>query len=121
MKTQSQSSTKPMQMDIKIYPHSGDGPITAFASVTLGGCFAIRGVKVMKGKNGVFVSMPSRQVKGAYQDICYPCTKAFKREFDRKILDAYQQVITQGSQEHQQTEENPQPEELVEDGPSMSM
>lgn len=121
MKTQSQSSTKPMQMDIKIHPYSGGGPITAFASVTLGGCFAIRGVKVMEGKNGVFVSMPSRQVKEGYQDICYPCTKAFKREFDKKILDAYQQVITQGSQEHQQTEENQQPEEPAEDGPSMSM
>lgn len=56
----------PMQINVKIYRPSVKGPILADASVNLNGCFAIRGVQVKEGRNGPFVSMPSRQVKGEY-------------------------------------------------------
>lgn len=62
----------PMQINVKIYRPSVKGPILADASVNLNGCFAIRGVQVKEGRNGPFVSMPSRQVKGEYRDICRP-------------------------------------------------
>ena len=62
----------PMQINVKIYRPSVKGPILADASVNLNGCFAIRGVQVKEGRNGPFVSMPSRQVKGEYRDICFP-------------------------------------------------
>ena len=114
MGTRRNAAEASTHMDVKIHPYNGDGPIVAFASVTLEGCFAVRGVKVMEGKNGLFISMPRRQVKGDYQDICFPCTKAFKKEFDQKILDAYQQTLTWGGQE--QGLERPK-----EDGPSMDM
>lgn len=57
----------PMQINVKIYRPSVKGPILADASVNLNGCFAIRGVQVKEGRNGPFVSMPSRQVKGEYR------------------------------------------------------
>ena len=69
----------PMQINVKIYRPSVKGPILADASVNLNGCFAIRGVQVKEGRNGPFVSMPSRQVKGEYRDICFPCTPEFKQ------------------------------------------
>ena len=53
----------PMQINVKIYRPSVKGPILADASVNLNGCFAIRGVQVKEGRNGPFVSMPSRQVR----------------------------------------------------------
>ena len=56
----------PMQINVKIYRPSVKGPILADASVNLNGCFAVRGVQVKEGKNGPFVSMPSRQVRGGY-------------------------------------------------------
>lgn len=62
----------PMQINVKIYRPSVKGPILADASVNLNGCFAVRGVQVKEGKNGPFVSMPSRQVRGEYRDICFP-------------------------------------------------
>ena len=39
--------------------------------------------------------MPSRQVKGEYRDICFPCTKEFKQAFDQMVLDAYQMELRQ--------------------------
>ena len=83
------------EMDVKIYIPKEEGPLLARASVTMGGCFAIRDINIREGKNGPFVSMPSRKYKDEYHDVCFPCTKDFKQEFDQNILDAYQQKISQ--------------------------
>lgn len=64
----------------------------------------------MESKNGLFVSMPSRKVQGEYRDVCFPCTKEFKQQFDRQVLDAYTQTQTQNMQK---TQEN--------NGPAMTM
>ena len=102
----------PMQIHVKIYRPSAKGPILADASVNLNGCFAVRGVQVREGKNGPFVSMPSRQVRGEYRDICFPCTPEFKQTFDQAVLDAYQMELDQGLSQHHN--EAPEP-----DGPEM--
>lgn len=68
----------PMQINVKIYRPSVKGPILADASVNLNGCFAIRGVQVKEGRNGPFVSMPSRQVKGEY-------TSSARRKSERTL------------------------------------
>ena len=102
----------PMQIHVKIYRPSAKGPILADASVNLNGCFAVRGVQVKEGKNGPFVSMPSRQVRGEYRDICFPCTPEFKQTFDQAVLDAYRMELDQGLGQRQ----NDIPEQ---DGPAM--
>lgn len=59
--------------------------------------------------------MPSRKVKGEYRDICYPCTKDFKQQFDQKVLEAYEQAQVQEAQKA------PNPEGQEENGPTMAM
>ena len=108
----------PMDIDVKIYRPSAQGPVLADASVTIGGCFAIRGVKIREGKNGPFVSMPSRLVNGEYRDVCFPCTKEFKQQFDQTVLSAYQQAMGQSFQQHQ---DQGQSQEQSYTGPSMGM
>ena len=114
-----QDST-PMDVDVNIYRPSAQGPVLADASVTIGGCFAIRGIKIKEGKNGPFVSMPSRMVNGEYKDVCFPCTKEFKQQFDQTVLGAYQQAMDQSFQQHQgQSHEQYQDQTYT--GPSMGM
>ena len=107
----------PMQIHVKIYRPSAKGPILADASVNLNGCFAVRGVQVREGKNGPFVSMPSRQVRGEYRDICFPCTPEFKQAFDRAVLDAYRMELEQGASQRQ----NESPEQAGPEMGGMSM
>ncbi len=90
-----------MRVEAKIHAlHSG--PILADASVSLNGCFAIRGIRVVSGSNGPFVSMPSYKAKDGYRDICFPCTKEFHQQFHQAVLDAYQQALTQLPQRQQE-------------------
>lgn len=102
----------PMQINVKIYRPSVKGPILADASVNLNGCFAVRGVQVKEGRNGPFVSMPSRQVRGEYRDICFPCTPEFKQTFDQAVLDAYRMELNQALSQRQE-------EGLEQNAPSM--
>ena len=112
----------PMSVDVNIYRPSAQGPVLADASVTIGGCFAIRGIKIRQGKNGPFVSMPSRIVNGEYKDVCFPCTKEFKQQFDQTVLGAYQQAMDQSFQQHQgQGQSHEQYQDQTYTGPSMGM
>lgn len=107
----------PMQIHVKIYRPSVRGPILADASVNLNGCFAVRGIQVREGKNGPFVSMPSRQVRGEYRDICFPTTSAFKQTFNQAVLDAYRMELVQALSQRQ--EEQPEQSGPAMDGMSM--
>lgn len=83
-----------MPIDVRIYPVKDHINLLARASVTLGGCFAITGIQIRRGKEDQpFVSMPSRKVGSEYKDICYPCTKEFHAEFNNAILSAFEQTM----------------------------
>ena len=84
-----------MKIDVKIYALHTEGNRLADASVCLDDCFAIRNVRIINGSNGPFVSMPSYKSGSQYRDVCFPCTKEFKQEFDHAVLDAYQQQLSQ--------------------------
>lgn len=85
-------------VEIKItsmYPPGQQGGIRAYASATIEGCFAVRGIKVVDGgRDGLFVSMPSRKTTDGYKEVCFPVTAEFRNELHNAVLDAYQQALT---------------------------
>ncbi len=86
---------QPMEIDVKIHSLSTSGSTLARASVTLGGCFAVRGIKIMNSTKGPFVSMPGYQTQKGFKDICFPCTTDFHQRFQETVLAAYRQELTQ--------------------------
>ena len=74
--SQQDTPVLPMQYDVRIHSIQFDGPCRATASLNINGCFAVRGVKLMEGSNGLFVSMPGQiNSKGEIKDICFPYTR----------------------------------------------
>ena len=68
----------------------GDGNLKAFADVKIAGKLVIKGFSVMQGKRGVFVSMPKKAGKdGRWFDILTPLSDELKREFEDRVLEAY--------------------------------
>ena len=68
-----------------------DAKLKAFASITLDDAFVIRGLKIIEGKAGTFVAMPSRKRKdGEYQDIAHPINNDARDEMERVILAEYE-------------------------------
>ena len=71
-----------------------DAKLKAFASITLDDSFVIRGLKIIEGKTGTFVAMPSRRRKdGEYQDIAHPINNEAREEMERIILAEYRREI----------------------------
>ena len=83
-------------VDVKIYlpkdPDKDHGKLLAFASVKLGGVFAVNGIRIYDTEKGPFVSMPSTKGQdGKYHDICCPTTKEMREALNTAVLGAYQQ------------------------------
>ena len=86
-----------MKVDVKITSlNPGDGATKAFASVNLDDVIAIRNIRVMEGKKGLFASMPSYQgADKKYYDIVFPLNAELREELNNAIVDAYCQTLTQ--------------------------
>ena len=72
--------------------------LKAFANITFDNAFVIRGLKVINGNQGYFVSMPSRKRSdGTHQDIAHPVNNEMRRLIEEKVLQAYEtELKTQG-------------------------
>lgn len=71
-----------------------DAKLKAFASITLEDSFVIRGLKIIEGKTGTFVAMPSRRRKdGEYQDIAHPINNEAREQMERIVLEEYRREI----------------------------
>ncbi len=68
--------------------------LKAFVNVTFDNCFVVRGMKVIKGASGYFVSMPSRKMEdGTYRDIAHPINNEFRQYLERAIMREYRKSL----------------------------
>jgi len=75
--------------DIRIRKVSSEGKLKAYVTVTFDQCFVIHNVKIIEGKTGVFIAMPSRKTRtGEYKDVAHPITPEFRGRLQDKILAA---------------------------------
>ena len=88
-----ENKTSALDMTVKVHPVRDNKSLLATASVTLGGCFAVQGIQVREGKNGVFVSMPQRKdAKGRYHDVCFPTTAEMRKAINAAVLGEYERT-----------------------------
>ncbi len=82
--------------DIRIRRVTADGKLKAYVTVTFDNCFVVHNVKVIEGKNGAFIAMPSRKTKtGEYKDVAHPINSEFRSRLQASILEAYDRAPTQ--------------------------
>ena len=79
--------------EVRVYKVESDS-LVAFATVTLDNEFVITGLKVIKGKNGLWVSMPSKKVEEEYKDIVFPITKEARKTLQDRVLSELGNVDT---------------------------
>lgn len=73
----------------RIYKLDTDSKLKAFADVSFSG-IVIKGLSVVDGVKGLFVSMPRHQGKdGKWYDTVYPETKELKQQLSEIVLEAY--------------------------------
>ncbi len=72
----------------------GEEKLKAFVSVVLDGCFMINDIKVIQGRNGLFISMPSRRKKnGEFKDVAHPLNHETRQWMEDEILSTYRREL----------------------------
>lgn len=67
-----------------------DNALKAFASITIDDAVCITGIRIIEGKNGVFMTMPqSKDNEGEYHDVAFPITKEAREAIQDAVLDEY--------------------------------
>ena len=76
----------------RLIKFDGEGSLKAFCDLAVGDLFLIKGLRVVAGRNGLFVSMPRLQTKnGKWFDSVETMSKETKEEVGRIVMEAYHQ------------------------------
>ena len=76
--------------DIRVRKVAGEGKLKAYVTITFDNCFVVHNVKIIEGKTGIFIAMPSRKTRaGDYKDVAHPITPEFRSDMQNAILDKY--------------------------------
>lgn len=77
--------------DVRINLVKGNEALKAFASITFDNEFVVKGLRVVEGRNGMFVSYPSTysEEDKTWYDNCFPINKETRTYIENEVLDAY--------------------------------
>ena len=71
-----------------------DSKLKAVASITLDDCFVIHDLKVVEGKKGVYVMMPTKQLKdGIFKEVAHPLNTETRAVIQDCVLSAYFKLL----------------------------
>ena len=75
-------------VDIKKF--NGQNRLKAIAAITIDECFVVHELRIIDGKEGLFVAMPSRKMpNGEFKDIVKATNKATKNAIEYMVLRKY--------------------------------
>jgi stage V sporulation protein G len=79
--------------EVKVFPIQEE-KLKAFVSVVFDQCFMVNDIKIIQGRDGLFISMPSRKKKnGEFKDVAHPLNNETRRTIEEKILTEYERVL----------------------------
>ena len=77
--------------DIRIRKVTTEGKLKAYVTVTFDDCFVIHNVKIIEGKTGMFIAMPSRKIRtGEYKDVAHPICPDFRTRLQEMVLTEFE-------------------------------
>ena len=96
-----------------------NNPVKAYASVTLENGYAVHGLKVCSGQNGLFVSMPSTSYVDQngvkkYRDVFHPVKKESREELISSVMNEYKAALQNAMEFGQRMDNSPGQEQLDE-------
>ena len=81
---------KPVIVVEKMRQLDGDGPTKAYCDLLILDTFLVKGIRVVHGKNGLFVSMPREQAKdGKWYETFYPVSKDMRKGLQELVLERF--------------------------------
>lgn len=88
--------------DVKVNPYEKKA-LRGFASITIDDEFVVTGLRILSGKKGLFVSMPSQEGRdGEYYDTSFPLNKETRDYISNEVLAAYEALDLEDEEEEEE-------------------
>ena len=85
--------------EVKVFPIQEE-KLKAFVSIVFDHCFMVNDIKIIQGREGLFISMPSRKKKnGEFKDVAHPLNNETRRMIEEKVLGEYHRVLAERGEE----------------------
>lgn len=85
--------------EVKVFPIQEE-KLKAFVSIVFDQCFMVNDIKIIQGREGLFISMPSRKKKnGEFKDVAHPLNNETRRMIEDKVLGEYHRVLAERGDE----------------------
>jgi len=79
--------------EVKVFPIQEE-KLKAFVSIVFDHCFMVNDIKIIQGRDGLFISMPSRKKKnGEFKDVAHPLNNETRRMIEGKVLGEYERIL----------------------------
>ena len=80
--------------EIRIRPVKREGKLKAMVSITIDNEFVIHNLKIIEGRKGLFVAMPSRKMhNGKFQDLAHPIVTETREKIQEQVLEKYEKEL----------------------------
>lgn len=80
--------------------NNNNDKLKAVASITIDDEIVVHDIKVINGKDGYFLSMPSRKTnEGEFKDIVHPIKTEVREALKAKIIAAYEKALAEAGNE----------------------
>jgi stage V sporulation protein G len=80
--------------EVRVFPVDED-KLKAFASIVIDDAFVVSDIKIIEGRNGRFLSMPSTKRKnGTFRDIAHPLNQQTRQLIEERIFERYDEILT---------------------------
>ena len=90
--------------DVRIRKVNGDGKLKAYVSITFDEKFVVHDLKVIEGKKGYFVAMPSKKMSnGEFKDTAHPLVTEVRDEIQTTVLQKYNSMPEEAFDDLQET------------------
>jgi stage V sporulation protein G len=72
---------------------NGENRLVGIAAITIDECFVVHELRIIEGKDGLFVAMPSRKMpNGEFKDVAHPINTETRSQIEAAVLDDYNQL-----------------------------
>lgn len=94
--------------DVRIRKIQTDGKLRAYVSITFDDSFVVHDLRIIDGRKGMFVAMPSKLLpNGNHKDIAHPINTEVREKIQSAVLREYEatEQAARGSEELSEVEE----------------
>ncbi len=80
--------------EVNVFPVNEE-KLKAYVTITFDNCFVVRDLKIINGKDGLFVAMPSKKRKdGTFKDTAHPLNNETRDMIESAVLAAYEAALS---------------------------